>query len=183
MIIGLELGVTARADMVQHENGADAREDRPQQIMRPGEVKRSQSGANDVVAKLLHEGVAGRLGRDSEPSGKPLKKQLVGEAVPLRFFPVYFQFDSLARGCFLSVPRPAGDRMHGLFRWSSKWWPGVIPLVVFLAIAAWTSTPPLQPDVPPRSTAALKDPVLAKRRIAVAGRDVTFATDAFSEDG
>ena len=21
--------------------------------------------------------------------------------------------------------------MHGLFRWSSKWWPGVIPLVIF----------------------------------------------------
>ena len=27
--------------------------------------------------------------------------------------------------------------MHGLFRWSSKWWPGVIPLAVFWAIAAW----------------------------------------------
>ena len=36
--IGLEFGVAVRADMVQHENGADAREDRPQQIMRPGEV-------------------------------------------------------------------------------------------------------------------------------------------------
>ena len=31
MVIGLELGVAARADMVQHENGADACEDRPQQ--------------------------------------------------------------------------------------------------------------------------------------------------------
>ena len=34
-----------------------------------------------------------------------------------------------------------------------------------------------------RSTAALKDTVLDKSRIAVAGRDVTFAADAFSEDG
>ena len=73
--------------------------------------------------------------------------------------------------------------MHGLFRWSSKWWPGVIPLVVFWAIAAWTSTEPLEADLAQRSTAALKDTVLDKRRIAVAGRDVTLAADAFSEDG
>src|ERR1700676_217237 len=73
--------------------------------------------------------------------------------------------------------------MHGLFRWSSKWWPGVIPLVIFWAIAAWTSTEPLEADLAQRSTAALKDTVLDKRRISVAGRDVTFAADAFSEDG
>jgi OOP family OmpA-OmpF porin len=73
--------------------------------------------------------------------------------------------------------------MHGLFRWSRKWWPGVVPLVVFWAIAAWTSTVPLETDLAARSTAALKDTVLDKRRIAVAGRDVTFAADAFSEDG
>src|ERR1700710_2133401 len=73
--------------------------------------------------------------------------------------------------------------MHGLFRWSSKWWPGVIPLAVFWAIACWTSTPPLEADLAARSTAALADTVLDKRRIAVAGRDVTFAADAFSEDG
>src|SRR6202022_1630507 len=34
-----------------------------------------------------------------------------------------------------------------------------------------------------RSTSALKDTVLDKTRIAVAGRDVTFTADAFSEDG
>jgi OOP family OmpA-OmpF porin len=73
--------------------------------------------------------------------------------------------------------------MHGLFRWSSKWWPGVIPLVVFWAIAAWTSTLPLESDLAARSGAALKDTVLDKTAIAVAGRDVTFAADAFSEDG
>jgi len=59
----------------------------------------------------------------------------------------------------------------------------VIPLVIFWAIAAWTSTEPLEADLAQRSTAALKDTVLDKRRIAVAGRDVTFAAEAFSEDG
>jgi OOP family OmpA-OmpF porin len=73
--------------------------------------------------------------------------------------------------------------MHGFFRWSSKWWPGVIPLVVFWAIAAWTSTLALEADLAARTTAAVKDTLLDKRRIAVAGRDVTFAADAFSEQG
>jgi OOP family OmpA-OmpF porin len=73
--------------------------------------------------------------------------------------------------------------MHGLFRWSSKWWPGVIPLVIFWAMAAWSNTAPLESDLAERSTAALKDTLLDKTRIEVAGRDVTFAADAFSEDG
>src|SRR5438876_2094115 len=73
--------------------------------------------------------------------------------------------------------------MHEFFKWSSKWWPGVIPLVMFWAIAAWTSTSPLETDLAARSNSALKDTVLDKRRISVAGRDVTFAADAFSEDG
>src|SRR3954469_11173716 len=73
--------------------------------------------------------------------------------------------------------------MHGLFRWSSKWWPGVIPLVVFWAFAAWTSTAPIEADLAARANAALKDTVLDKKRIAVAGRDVSFAAEAFSEDG
>ena len=73
--------------------------------------------------------------------------------------------------------------MHGLYRWSSKWWPGLIPLVILWAIAAWTSTSPLEADLAARSGAALKDALLDRPRIAVAGRDVTFAADAFSEDG
>lgn len=73
--------------------------------------------------------------------------------------------------------------MHGLYRWSSKWWPGTIPLVVFWAIAAWTSTAPLEADLAARATSALKDTVLDKTRIEVSGRDVSFAADAFSEDG
>jgi OOP family OmpA-OmpF porin len=73
--------------------------------------------------------------------------------------------------------------MYGLFRWSSKWWPGLIPLVAIWAIAAWTSTAPLESDLAARSSDALKDIVLNKSRIAVAGRDVTLAAEAFSEEG
>jgi OOP family OmpA-OmpF porin len=73
--------------------------------------------------------------------------------------------------------------MHGLFRWSSKWWPGLVPLVVLWAVAAWTSTSPLESDLAARSSSALKDTVLDKTKVAVAGRDITFAADAFSEDG
>ncbi|MEA2884141.1 MAG: OmpA-OmpF porin, family [Bradyrhizobium sp.] len=73
--------------------------------------------------------------------------------------------------------------MRGFLRWSSKWWPGTIPLVILWAFAAWTSTAPLESDLALRSTAALKDTVLDKTKIAVAGRDITFSADAFSEDG
>jgi OOP family OmpA-OmpF porin len=73
--------------------------------------------------------------------------------------------------------------MHGLFRWSSKWWPGTIPLAILWAVAAWSNTAPLESDLAARSTAALKDTLLDKRQISVDGRDVTFAADAFSEDG
>ena len=73
--------------------------------------------------------------------------------------------------------------MHGLFKWSSKWWPGLIPLLVLWALAAWISTAPLESDLAGRSAAALRDTVLDKTRIEVFGRDVSLAADAFSEDG
>jgi hypothetical protein len=57
VMVGLERGVAARADMVQHENGANAREDRPQQIMRAGKIQRFQTDADDVVAELLHSSI------------------------------------------------------------------------------------------------------------------------------
>jgi hypothetical protein len=62
MVIGLEFGTAAGADVVQHENGADACEDWPQQVMRTGEIKRFQSGADNGVAELFHQGVAACLG-------------------------------------------------------------------------------------------------------------------------
>jgi OmpA-OmpF porin, OOP family len=73
--------------------------------------------------------------------------------------------------------------MHGLFRWGAKWWPGVVPLAALWIFAAWSNTGPLEADLTARSTAALKDAVLDKTRIAVDGRDITMAADAFSEDG
>jgi OOP family OmpA-OmpF porin len=73
--------------------------------------------------------------------------------------------------------------MRGLFRWSSKWWPGTIPLAVLWAFACWNGTAPLESDLAARAAAALKDTVLDKARISAAGRDITFAADAFSEDG
>ncbi|MCA1456923.1 OmpA family protein [Bradyrhizobium sp. BRP22] len=73
--------------------------------------------------------------------------------------------------------------MHELFKWNSKWWPGVIPLVICWGIAAWTSTATVEADLAARSNAAIKDTILDKRRIVVAGRDVTFAAEAFSEEG
>jgi OmpA-OmpF porin, OOP family len=73
--------------------------------------------------------------------------------------------------------------MHGLFRWSRKWWPGTIPLAILWVVAAWSNTTPLESDLAARSSAALQNTVLDKKQIAVEGRDVTFAADAFSEEG
>ena len=73
--------------------------------------------------------------------------------------------------------------MHGLFRWSSKWWPGLIPLLALWVIAAWTSTDQMEADLAGRSVAALKGSVLDKTKVTLAGRDVTLSAEAFSEDG
>jgi OOP family OmpA-OmpF porin len=73
--------------------------------------------------------------------------------------------------------------MRGLFKWSSKWWPGLIPLALFWMIAAWNNTLLVEADLAARATGALKDTVLDKSQVVVGGRDVTFSADAFSEDG
>ena len=73
--------------------------------------------------------------------------------------------------------------MHRVFRWSRKWWPGLIPLAILWALAAWNSTVPIEQDLAANVTAAIKSDVLDKTRISVAGRDVTFSADAFSEEG
>jgi hypothetical protein len=54
MTVGLEFGVAPRADMVQHENGADTCEDGSQQVMHPGPGEHFQSGPDNGVAELLH---------------------------------------------------------------------------------------------------------------------------------
>ncbi|WP_315702749.1 MULTISPECIES: OmpA family protein [unclassified Bradyrhizobium] len=73
--------------------------------------------------------------------------------------------------------------MRGLFRWSGKWWPGIIPLIVLWAFAAWTSTAPLENDLAARSSEALKGAVLDKTKIAADGRDVSLSAYAFSDEG
>jgi OmpA-OmpF porin, OOP family len=73
--------------------------------------------------------------------------------------------------------------MHGPFQWSNKWWPGVIPLAVLWAVAAWSTTPVVEADLAARSSAALQASVLDKKQIAVDGRDVTLTANAFSEEG
>lgn len=73
--------------------------------------------------------------------------------------------------------------MQKLFRWAGKWWPGLIPLAVMWGFAAWNNTLPVEADLSARSSAALKDTVLDKTRIAVDGRDIALAADAFSEEG
>ena len=73
--------------------------------------------------------------------------------------------------------------MQKLFTWASTWWPGLIPLAVMWGFAAWNNTLPVEADLSARSSAALKETVLDKTRIAVDGRDVGLAADAFSEEG
>jgi hypothetical protein len=54
VMIGLELSISARPHMVQHEDRSDACEDRPQQVMSAAEIQGIQSGPNDGIAELLH---------------------------------------------------------------------------------------------------------------------------------
>ena len=109
MTVGLERGVAGRADMVQHENAADAGKHRTKQIMRAGKVKRFQSGADDVVAKLLHQGWLAGWRRDLQVSGGPLKKRLVRRlpgAIRYRLFPVISGLTALQGFVFSLVPGP-----------------------------------------------------------------------------
>ena len=73
--------------------------------------------------------------------------------------------------------------MRDLYRWSCKWWPGAIALVILWAFASWTSTEPVEGDIAARANAAVKDALLDKKRVTVAGRDVSFSAEAFSADG
>jgi OOP family OmpA-OmpF porin len=73
--------------------------------------------------------------------------------------------------------------MRGLYRWSNKWWPGLIPLAILFLFAAWSNTAPIEAELAGRAGAALKGTVLDKTRINVAGRDVTLSAFGFSDDG
>ena len=58
MPVRLERALAGRPHVVQHENGADARQQRAQQMVRPAEIECSQPGANDVVTELFHDRLA-----------------------------------------------------------------------------------------------------------------------------
>ena len=73
--------------------------------------------------------------------------------------------------------------MSNFWSWVRKWWPGLIPLAMLWAAAVWNTTLPVEGDIGGRAVAAIKDTVLDKTRIEVAGRDVRFVADAFSEQG
>lgn len=73
--------------------------------------------------------------------------------------------------------------MRQVFGWSRKWWPGLIPLAILWGFAVAQSTVPVESDLGERARQAVRDIVLDKTRIAVAGRDASFSAEAFSEEG
>jgi OOP family OmpA-OmpF porin len=73
--------------------------------------------------------------------------------------------------------------MKDFGKWMRRWWPGLIPLALLWAVAAWTSMVPMEQELTARAGAALKDTVLDKTQIETSGRDVSLSADAFSEEG
>src|ERR1700748_2634881 len=71
--------------------------------------------------------------------------------------------------------------MQRFFRGSARCWPGVIFLAILWALAAWSTTEPLEAGLAAQSAAALNNIVLEKSQIEFDGRDVTVAANAFSE--
>jgi hypothetical protein len=68
VMIGLEPGLAGRADLVQHENAADAGEDRAKQAMRAGEIM--------TLLRNCFIGLICRLDRVLQAIQAPLKKRL-----------------------------------------------------------------------------------------------------------
>ncbi len=80
MPVGLEQFVAGGPHVMQHEDGAGAGQQRPQHMMRAGEIQRVEAGANDIVAKLFHGGFSGadRAVRNPQIGPEPLNKRLSG---------------------------------------------------------------------------------------------------------
>jgi OmpA-OmpF porin, OOP family len=73
--------------------------------------------------------------------------------------------------------------MRTLLRVVRKWWPGLVPLAILWGLAAWFNTVPFETDLAGRTARSLRETILDKTRVDAAGRDLTVAADAFSEDG
>lgn len=64
-----------------------------------------------------------------------------------------------------------------------KWWPGLIPLALILAFAAYSHTSRLEADLAARADAALADITLDEQDIRASGRDIELSAKAFTEQG
>lgn len=73
--------------------------------------------------------------------------------------------------------------MRTLLRVVRKWWPGLVPLVILWGLAAWFNTVPFETDLAGRTLRSLRETILDKTRVDVAGRDLTVSADAFSVEG
>jgi OmpA-OmpF porin, OOP family len=73
--------------------------------------------------------------------------------------------------------------MRTVLRVVRKWWPGLIPLAILWALAAWFNTVPFEANLAGRTALSLRETILDKTRVDAAGRDLTVTADAFSEDG
>jgi OmpA-OmpF porin, OOP family len=59
----------------------------------------------------------------------------------------------------------------------------LVPLAILWGLAAWYNTVPFETDLAGRTARSLRETILDKTRVDAAGRDLTVAADAFSEDG
>src|SRR5262245_7444603 len=121
--------------------------------------------------------------RRDDLSERWLKKPLSGRAFLRSSASVISGLTACQGFDFSRFSQTAGIRMRELLKWSSQWWLGAIALLILWGFAAWTSTEPLEAEIAARANAAVKDAVLDKKRVSVAGRDVSVAAEAFSIDG
>jgi OOP family OmpA-OmpF porin len=73
--------------------------------------------------------------------------------------------------------------MRTVLRVVRKWWPGLIPLAILWAFAAWFNTVPFEVNLAGRTALSLRETILDKTTVDAKGRDLTVTADAFSEEG
>ena len=73
--------------------------------------------------------------------------------------------------------------MRTVLRVVRKWWPGLVPLAILWAIAAWLNTAAFEASLAGRTALSLRETILDQTRVVAEGRDLTITADAFSEEG